>query len=79
LTVQQELTGRANEEKTMVDVYPDKEGEDHPIELEADAAPDRIGVYDRPEGNGAKGLNVTMLLVIFVLLIIAYFVLISVL
>jgi hypothetical protein len=63
----------------MVDVYPDREDDDRPLELEADAAPEPIGVYERPEGKRTNGLNVTMLLVIFVLLVLAYFVLIALL
>jgi hypothetical protein len=63
----------------MADVYPNREDEERPLDLDPEAAPDQIGVYDRPERAGARGVNVMMLLVIFVLLVVAYFVLVSIL
>ena len=49
--------------------------EDRLLELEVDAAPESIGVYDRPSQTGTVGRNVVVLFAIFVLLVIAYFVL----
>ena len=63
----------------MADVFPKREDEERPLDLDPDTAPEQIGVYDRPERTGARGVNVMMLLVIFVLLVVAYFVLVSIL
>lgn len=43
--------------------------------LDPDAAPAPIGVYDRPEGRSGGGLSLAAIIGILALLVIAYFVL----
>lgn len=47
----------------------------HVPDLDPDAAPASIGVYDRPERKAGAGLSLASIIGILVLLVIAYFVL----
>jgi hypothetical protein len=53
--------------------------EERLLDLDVDAAPESIGVYERPAQANLAGRNVVVLLAIFLLLVIAYFVLTAVL
>lgn len=63
----------------MADVFPKRDEEERPRDLDPDAAPSPIGVYDRPEGAGGRSRSVVMFLIIFVLLLLAYYVIVNVL
>jgi hypothetical protein len=44
-------------------------------DLDPDAVPDSVGVYDRPQGKTGTGISLAAIVGILILLVIAYFVL----
>ena len=59
----------------MANIYPEPDEGERAADLEPGAAPKPVGVYDQPERAGARGLNLTLIIILLVLLAIAYFVL----
>lgn len=49
------------------------------LDLNVDAAPEPVGVYERPDQASSVGRSVVVLIAIFVLLVLAYFVLTAIL
>lgn len=58
----------------MAEIYPEPDDEERAADLEPGTAPEPVGVYDPPERSGTRGLNLTLIIIILVLLAIAYLV-----
>ena len=63
----------------MANIYPGPDDKERATDLEPGAAPKPVGVYDQPERTGTRGLSLTMIILLLVLLAIAYLVIQAVL